>query len=95
MSAAPMAARPRLGLAVLMLPTLLVSMDMFVLHFAVPELSSDLQPSAVELLWIVDIYGFLVAGSLITMGTLGDRIGRRRLLLMGAAAFAGASRSTR
>jgi MFS transporter, DHA2 family, multidrug resistance protein len=91
MSAARMAARPRLGLAVLMLPTLLVSMDMFVLHFAVPELSADLQPSAVELLWIVDIYGFLVAGSLITMGTLGDRIGRRRLLLMGAAAFAGAS----
>jgi DHA2 family multidrug resistance protein-like MFS transporter len=91
MSAARMAARPRLGLAVLMLPTLLVSMDMFVLHLAVPELSADLQPSAVELLWIVDIYGFLVAGSLITMGTLGDRIGRRRLLLTGAAAFAGAS----
>jgi DHA2 family multidrug resistance protein-like MFS transporter len=74
-----------------MLPTLLVSMDMFVLHFAVPELSATLQPSAVELLWIVDVYGFLVAGSLITMGTLGDRIGRRKLLLMGAAAFAAAS----
>ncbi|MFC7623227.1 MFS transporter [Microlunatus sp. GCM10028923] len=86
-----MAARPRLGLAVLMLPTLLVSMDMFVLHFAVPELSAGLRPSAVELLWIVDVYGFLVAGSLITMGTLGDRIGRRRLLLIGAAAFAAAS----
>jgi MFS transporter, DHA2 family, multidrug resistance protein len=86
-----MATRPRLGLAILMLPTLLVSMDMFVLHFAVPRLSADLRPSAVELLWIVDVYGFLVAGSLITMGTLGDRIGRRKLLLMGAAAFAGAS----
>ncbi|GAB3741970.1 MFS transporter [Microlunatus parietis] len=91
MSAGLTAARPRLALAVLMLPTLLVSMDMFVLHFAVPELSADLQPSAVELLWIVDVYGFLVAGSLITMGTLGDRIGRRRLLLIGAAAFAAAS----
>ena len=91
MSAAGMARRPRLGLAVLMLPTLLVSMDMFVLHFAVPQLSADLRPSAVELLWIADIYGFLVAGLLITMGGLGDRIGRRRLLLMGAVAFAGAS----
>ncbi|HTF50468.1 MAG TPA: MFS transporter, partial [Pseudonocardia sp.] len=86
-----MATRPRLGFAVLMVPTLLVSMDMFVLHFAVPALSADLRPSPVELLWIVDFYGFLVAGSLITMGTLGDRIGRRKLLLMGAAAFAGAS----
>ena len=86
-----MVRRPRLGLAVLMLPTLLVSMDMFVLHFAVPQLSADLRPSAVELLWIVDIYGFLVAGSLITMGTLGDRVGRRRVLLLGAVAFAGAS----
>src|SRR5207248_4747694 len=43
------------------------------------------------LLWIVDIYGFLLAGSLITMGTLGDRIGRRRLLMIGAAGFAAAS----
>src|SRR5262249_11421901 len=51
----------------------------------------DLQPSSAQLLWIVDIYGFLVAGSLITMGTLGDRIGRRRLLLIGAAAFGIAS----
>ena len=59
-------------------------MDLTVLTLAVPSLSADLDPSSTELLWIVDIYGFLVAGFLITMGTLGDRIGRRRLLLIGA-----------
>jgi DHA2 family multidrug resistance protein-like MFS transporter len=62
-----------------------------VLNLALPALAADLEPSAVELLWIVDIYGFLVAGALITMGTLGDRIGRRRLLLIGAAVFGLAS----
>ena len=51
----------------------------------------DLRPSSTQLLWIIDVYGFLVAGSLVTMGTLGDRIGRRKLLLIGAAAFGGAS----
>jgi len=66
-------------------------MDLTVLNLAVPALSRDLRPSSVQLLWIVDIYGFVLAGSLVTMGTLGDRIGRRRLLLAGAAAFAGAS----
>ena len=66
-------------------------MDLTVLNLAVPHLSTDLQPSSAQLLWIVDIYGFLVAGLLVTMGTLGDRIGRRRLLLTGAAAFAIAS----
>ena len=83
--------REWIGLAVLALPCLLYSMDLTVLHLAVPKLTADLQPSSVELLWIIDIYGFLVAGSLITMGTLGDRIGRRRLLLIGAAAFGAAS----
>jgi MFS transporter, DHA2 family, multidrug resistance protein len=80
-----------IGLAVLTLPCLLVSMDLTVLYLAVPHLTADLRPSAAQLLWIVDIYGFLIAGSLITMGTLGDRIGRRRLLLLGAAAFGVAS----
>ncbi|GAA3690322.1 MFS transporter [Nonomuraea antimicrobica] len=79
------------GLAVLALPTLLVSMDLTVLHLAVPHLTASLEPSGTQLLWIVDIYAFLVAGLLITMGTLGDRIGRRRLLLGGAAAFGVAS----
>jgi DHA2 family multidrug resistance protein-like MFS transporter len=79
--------REWIGLGVLTLACLLYSMDLTVLHLAVPKLSADLQPTSTELLWIVDIYGFLVAGALITMGTLGDRIGRRRLLLIGAAAF--------
>jgi DHA2 family multidrug resistance protein-like MFS transporter len=89
----PPKATPRewIGLAVIALPCVLYSMDLTVLNLAVPRLSSDLQPSSAQLLWIVDIYGFLLAGSLITMGTLGDRIGRRRLLLIGAAAFGGAS----
>jgi DHA2 family multidrug resistance protein-like MFS transporter len=66
-------------------------MDLTVLNLALPALSADLRPSATEQLWIVDIYGFVVAGALITMGALGDRIGARRMLLIGAAAFAGAS----
>ncbi|MCI0711606.1 MAG: MFS transporter [Chloroflexi bacterium] len=83
--------REWIGLAVLMLPTLLIAMDLTVLHLAVPSLSADLNPSSSQLLWITDIYGFMIAGSLITMGTLGDRIGRRRLLLSGAVAFGIAS----
>ncbi len=83
--------RQWIGLAVLALPCLIYSMDLTVLHLAVPKLSADLNPSAAELLWIIDIYGFLVAGSLITMGTLGDRIGRRKLLMIGAGAFTVAS----
>src|SRR5207249_1661957 len=83
--------RDWIGLAVIALPCLLYSMDLTVLYLAVPSLSAALRPTATELLWIVDIYGFLLAGSLITMGRLGDRIGRRRLLLTGAAAFGGAS----
>ena len=71
----------------LALACLLYAMDLTVLHLAVPSLSEDLRPSSAELLWITDIYGFMVAGFLVTMGTLGDRIGRRRLLLFGAAAF--------
>jgi DHA2 family multidrug resistance protein-like MFS transporter len=79
--------RDWIGLAVLALPCVLYAMDLTVLNLAVPAISADLRPSSAQLLWIIDIYGFMVAGSLITMGTLGDRIGRRRLLLIGAAAF--------
>ena len=79
--------REWLGLAVIALPCLLYSMDLTVLFLAVPSLTAELAPSSTELLWITDIYGFMLAGFLITMGTLGDRIGRRRLLLIGAAAF--------
>ncbi|WP_240760268.1 MFS transporter, partial [Phytoactinopolyspora endophytica] len=84
-------AREWIGLAVLALPAMLVVMDLTVLHLAVPHLSADLQPSSTQLLWITDIYGFLIAGFLITMGSLGDRIGRRRLLFIGSAAFGVAS----
>src|SRR5919197_1583506 len=92
-TAVPLKATSRewLGLAVLALPCLLYSMDLTVLHLAIPKISADLRPTSAQLLWIIDIYGFLVAGCLITMGTLGDRFGRRRLLLVGAAAFGVAS----
>jgi DHA2 family multidrug resistance protein-like MFS transporter len=83
--------REWISLAVLTIPCLLYAMDLTVLNLAVPQLSEDLQPSSTELLWIVDIYGFMAAGSLVTMGSLGDRIGRRRLLLIGAAAFGATS----
>jgi MFS transporter, DHA2 family, multidrug resistance protein len=83
--------REWIGLAVIALPCVLYSMDLTVLHLAVPALTADLRPSSAQLLWIVDIYGFLLAGLLIPMGTLGDRIGRRRLLLIGAGAFGVAS----
>ncbi len=76
------------GLAVIALPCLVYAMDLTVLNLALPAISADLRPDPAQLLWIIDIYGFMVAGLLITMGTLGDRIGRRRLLLIGAAAFA-------
>src|SRR6266550_6644863 len=91
-AAAPTAGRREwVALAVIALPCLLYSMDLTVLYLALPKLSADLQPSITQLLWITDIYGFLLAGLLLTMGTLGDRIGRRRLLLIGAAAFGATS----
>jgi len=80
-----------IGLAVLALPTLLLSLDMSVLFLALPNLSADLGATATQQLWIMDVYGFMIAGFLITMGTLGDRIGRRRLLMIGGTAFALAS----
>ena len=83
--------RAWIGLAVIALPCLLYSMDLTVLHLATPALTAELQPTGSQQLWILDIYGFLIAGSLLTMGTLGDRIGRRKLLLIGAAAFGLAS----
>ncbi|MFB9685531.1 MFS transporter [Amycolatopsis plumensis] len=83
----PAGRREWLGLAVLVLPTLLVAMDMTSLFLALPQLSADLGASSTEQLWITDSYGFVVAGFVITMGTLGDRIGRRRLLLAGGGAF--------
>src|SRR5918996_5071595 len=83
--------RQWIGLLVLALPGLLVTMDLTVLFLAVPSLTADLAPSSTELLWITDIYGFLIAGALIASGALGDRLGRRRIMLLGGAAFAAAS----
>ncbi|MFI2212695.1 MFS transporter [Streptomyces sp. NPDC020141] len=79
------------GLAVLTLPVLVLALDVSVLFLAAPHLEADLRPSAAQSLWIMDIYGFLIAGFLVTMGTVGDRFGRRRLLIVGGAAFAVAS----
>src|ERR687891_867594 len=83
--------REWIGLAVLLLAALVYAMDLTVLNLAIPRISAELGPTSAQLLWIIDIYGFLVAGLLITMGTLGDRIGRRKLLLGGAVGFALAS----
>jgi DHA2 family multidrug resistance protein-like MFS transporter len=83
--------REWIGLSVLALPAFVIALDFSVLNLAVPEISRQLMPSATGLLWIVDIYGLMLAGFLVTMGTLGDRIGRRRLLMIGAAGFGLAS----
>ncbi|WP_434091024.1 MFS transporter [Streptomyces goshikiensis] len=80
-----------MGLAVLALPTLIVSFDVFAMLLALPQMSADLGASSTQQLWIMDMYGFMVGGFLVTMGTLGDRIGRRKLLLIGAAVFGAAS----
>ncbi|WP_024876563.1 MFS transporter [Saccharomonospora piscinae] len=90
MNAAPATrARPRdwAGLAVLALPTMLLGLDVTVLYQALPMLSVELRPTTTETLWIMDVYGFLIAGLLITMGSLGDRYGHRRLLVIGSLAF--------
>jgi DHA2 family multidrug resistance protein-like MFS transporter len=83
--------REWIGLAALALPTLLMSLDVSVLYLALPHLSEDLGATSIQQLWIMDIYEFMLAGLLVTMGTLGDRIGRRKLLLIGAAGFSVAS----
>src|SRR5699024_78594 len=75
------------GLGLLVLPMLALASDLTVLFLALPTLSAGLSPTASEALWITHVYGFLIAGFLITMGRLGDRIGPRRLLLIGAAVF--------
>jgi MFS transporter, DHA2 family, multidrug resistance protein len=92
MSIQPKATRKEwIALLVLALPCMVTVMDLTVLNLAVPQLSEALKPTSAQLLWIIDIYGFFLAGSLITAGTLGDRIGRRKILLIGAAAFMVAS----
>ncbi|GAA1349550.1 MFS transporter [Saccharothrix algeriensis] len=83
--------REWIGLVTLTCPALLIGLDFTVLHLVLPHLAAELNPSSVEMLWIVDIYGFVIAGLLIPMGALGDRIGRRRMLLIGSVLFALAS----
>ncbi len=84
---------PRVGwrgwaaLVVLMLPVLLVSVDNTVLSFALPQIALDLEPTATQQLWIIDAYPLVLASLLVTMGVLGDRFGRRRMLLIGATGF--------
>lgn len=92
MNVGPKAGRREwIGLAVLALPTLLVSLDTFVMLLALPPVAAGLGASSSQQLWIMDVYGFMVAGFMITMGSLGDRIGRRRLLLIAAVVFGAAS----
>lgn len=79
------------ALVVLMLPVLLVSVDNTVLSFALPAIALDLEPTSAQQLWIIDAYPLVLAGLLVTMGTLGDRFGRRRMLLIGAVGFAAVS----
>ncbi|WP_042422068.1 MFS transporter [Streptacidiphilus anmyonensis] len=79
------------ALAVLVLAVLLVAVDATVLVLALPFISESLDPSAPQLLWIGDSYSFVIAGLLVSMGSLSDRVGRRKLLLLGAAAFGVAS----
>lgn len=82
---------PRLALALLALPSLLIAIDISVLNVALPRMTADLHPTPTELLWMNDIYGFMVGGTMVTMGTVGDRIGRRKLIVLCAAVFALAS----
>ena len=83
--------REWIGLAVLVLPTMLVSIDVSVMLLALPHIGASLGADSTAQLWIMDIYGFMLAGFMITMGTLGDRIGRRKLLMIGGGAFGLAS----
>ncbi|WP_053914806.1 MFS transporter [Streptomyces sp. TP-A0875] len=83
--------REWLGLVVIVLVTLLIAVDISVLGFALTPISESLKPSATQLLWIMDTYSFVLAGALITMGWVGDRFGRRKLLIIGALVFGVAS----
>jgi DHA2 family multidrug resistance protein-like MFS transporter len=80
--------RAWVALAVLMLPVLLIAVDNTVLAFALPLIAEDFRPSATTQLWIVDVYSLVLAALLVAMGSLGDRLGRRRLLLIGGTGFA-------
>ena len=78
-------------LLAVMLAFLPVVIDMTILHIAVPSLTLALGASGTEILWIIDIYPLLMAGLLVPMGTLADRVGNRRILLTGLIVFGFAS----
>jgi MFS transporter, DHA2 family, multidrug resistance protein len=80
--------RAWVALAVLILPVLLIAVDNTILAFALPSIAQDFRPAASTQLWIVDVYSLILAALLVMMGSLGDRIGRRRVLLIGAGGFA-------
>lgn len=86
--------RDWLALGLLMFPVLLVAVDNTALTFALPEIARSLQTSGVQLLWIVDAYPLVLAALLVAMGSLGDTVGRRRLLLIGSVGFAAVSAIT-
>ena len=86
--------RDWVALALLMFPVLLVAVDNTALTFALPAIARSLSASGVQLLWIMDAYPLVLAGLLVAMGSLGDRIGRRRLLFVGSAGFAAVSAAT-
>ncbi|MDQ0665676.1 DHA2 family multidrug resistance protein-like MFS transporter [Arthrobacter ulcerisalmonis] len=86
--------RDWLALGLLMFPVLLVAVDNTALTFTLPAITRALDPTGVQLLWIVDAYPLVLAGLLVSMGSLGDRIGRRRLLILGSMGFAGLSAAT-
>ncbi len=90
-TANPAARKDWIALIILSIACMLYSMDLSVLFLAIPSITAELKPSPTQLLWMNDIYGFMVAGFLVTMGTLGDIVGRRKVLLIGAAAFGLAS----
>ena len=92
-SETPTLGHPRrwIGLGFLAAALVMLAIDMTVLNVAVPAVTADLNPTGAEMLWMVDIYALVIAGLLITFGTLGDHIGRKRLLLIGLVAFAAAS----
>ncbi len=75
------------GLAVLVIPSTLLFMMLTILFLAAPNMAADLGPTSAQLLWILDIYGFVMAGFLVAMGVLGDRVGKRRLMVIGAVVF--------
>ena len=78
-------------LVAIVLAFLPVVVDMTVLHIAVPSLTMALGATGTEVLWVIDIYPLIMAGLLVPMGTLADRVGHRKMLMAGLSVFGLAS----